>query len=101
MVYATCSVPEEAGRRDWASSRDSASVEESRDHDQGWGAIMQRLGITTDSPQFERLKRGVADSYQRWGRPLPGAGAAMPVVKDVSRRPAAAPQEPPQPSKPA
>lgn len=95
-VYYACALAQAAGQPCRA-----VAATWSRDHDQGWGAIAQGLGISTDSPQFERLKRGVADSYQRWGRPLPAAGDRPAVVGDASRPPAATAHVPPKPSKPA
>lgn len=94
-VYYACALAQAAGQ----PCRAVADTW-SREHDQGWGAIMRRLGITADSPQFERLKRGVSDSYARWGRPLP-ATVEPPAVHDASRKPMVNPHAPPKPSKPA
>jgi hypothetical protein len=94
-VYYACALAQAAGQP-------CRAVAESwgRDHDQGWGAIMQRLGITTDTPQFERLKRGVADSYQRWARPLPAADTPADATT-TSPTPADSPRGHPKPIKPA
>ncbi|MFC0676795.1 hypothetical protein ACFFGH_02870 [Lysobacter korlensis] len=43
-----------------------------------WQALAQQLGVEPDSPQFGRLKRGIASSYRRWGRPLPLESVAPP-----------------------
>jgi hypothetical protein len=94
-VYYACALAQAAGQ----PCRAVADAW-SRDHDQGWGAIMQRLGITPDTPQFERLKRGITASYARWGRPLPTA-VVQPAVPDAHRAPAAHPHAPRKPSKPA
>lgn len=94
-VYYACALAQAAGQ----PCRAVADTW-TRDHDQGWGAVMQRLGITPTSPQFERLKRGVADSYARWGRPLPPP-VEHPAVHDASVKPAIHPQAPPKPPRPA
>jgi hypothetical protein len=93
-VYYACALAQTAGQPCRA-----VADRWSRDHEQGWGVIMQGLGITTDSPQFERLKHGVADSYQRWGRPLPAA--ELQEVKQPSRASATPPREPTNPSRPS
>jgi hypothetical protein len=41
-----------------------------QDHALGWGAIAQEFGVAPQSSAFERLKRGIVLSYQRWARPL-------------------------------
>jgi len=93
-VYYACALAQAAGQ----PCRAVADTW-SRDHDLGWGATMQRLGITPDSPQFERLKHGVADSYARWGRPLPAAVAEQPGAHATDHTPAV--QPPAKPAKPA
>lgn len=95
-VYYACALAQAAGQ----PCRAVADTW-SREHDLGWGAIMQRLGITPDSPQFERLKRGVIDSYARWGRPLPAADAGHPAVRDATGAAARRPHAPPKPPVPA
>jgi hypothetical protein len=94
-VYYACALAQAAGQPCRAVA-DSWT----RDHDAGWASIMQRLGITTDSPQFARLKRGVADSYQRWGRPLPATDTPAGATK-ASRPAATRPHAPAKPTKPA
>jgi len=42
----------------------------SRDRDQGWGVLTQRMGIQPRSAEFHRLKRGLVASYDRWARPI-------------------------------
>ena len=41
-------------------------------HATGWGPVATRLGVPVDSPEFQRIAEGIATSYLRWGRPLPG-----------------------------
>lgn len=41
-----------------------------RNHDEGWGALAQRLGIKPGSAGFHRLKRGFVPTYDRWSRPI-------------------------------
>lgn len=47
-------------------------------HASGWGPAAARLGVAADSPDFQRIAEGIAASYARWGRPLPG-----PVAPDT------------------
>lgn len=89
-VYYACALAQAAGQPCRA-----VAASWSREHDQGWGPIMQHLGITPGSPPFDRLKHGVADSYARWGRPLPAVDE-----HDASATPAV-PRAPSKPSKPA
>jgi len=41
-----------------------------RNPGQGWGNIAKRMGIKPGSPQFHALKRGTANTYDRWGYPI-------------------------------
>lgn len=41
-----------------------------RNPGQGWGAVAKRMGIKPGSPQFHALKRGTANTYDRWGYPI-------------------------------
>lgn len=36
----------------------------------GWRTLAEQLGAGPGTPAFRRLKRGMVDSYARWGRPL-------------------------------
>lgn len=36
----------------------------------GWQALSAQLGAEVGSAAFSRLKRGIVESYARWGRPL-------------------------------
>jgi hypothetical protein len=46
-----------------------------RDPGAGWGPLAQRLGVAPGSAGADRLLAGIAASYQRWARPLPGVEA--------------------------
>ncbi len=35
-----------------------------------WAQLAEQLGAAPGSASFQRIKRGVADSYRHWGRPL-------------------------------
>ena len=41
-------------------------------HADGWQGIARDLGVAPGGARAKRLREGVADSYRRWGRPLPG-----------------------------
>ncbi|HEY4529223.1 MAG TPA: hypothetical protein VIG97_02675 [Luteimonas sp.] len=43
-------------------------------HADGWQGIARDLGVTPGDARARRLREGMKDSYQRWGRPLPDAG---------------------------
>ncbi len=64
-VYYACALAHVAGRpcSEMASRHATARQE-------GWEAVATALGVAPASPQFARLKRGVVDTYARWGRPL-------------------------------
>lgn len=54
--------------------------------DGGWETVAAALDAAPGSPAFLRLKRGIADSYARWNRPLsPDAELA----RDLRRNPSA------------
>ena len=40
-------------------------------HADGWQGIARGLGVEPGDARAERLRDGIADSYRRWGRPLP------------------------------
>lgn len=40
--------------------------------DEGWEAVARRLGVEPGDERARRLRAGIAESYQRWGRSLPG-----------------------------
>lgn len=91
-VYYACALASVSGRpcRELAEER-------MREGDQDWAAVAARLGLAPGAAQFQRLKRRIAASYARWGRPLP-ADAGLPVP------PAPATQRgrlPPPPESPA
>ena len=84
-VYFACSLAAQAGRpcRYVADEYD-------RDRGAGWGALAQRLGVAPGSPGFQRLKRGFAPTYERWGRPIrldDGTRKAEPVRPKATARP--------------
>jgi len=39
--------------------------------DEGWEAVARRFGVEPGDARAKRLRAGIADSYGRWGRPLP------------------------------
>lgn len=41
-----------------------------RNPGQGWGNVAKRMGIKPGSAQFHALKRGTANTYDRWGYPV-------------------------------
>lgn len=64
-IYFACALAQASGRPCRA-----VAEEWSQHHDEGWGALAQRLGIAPGSPAFHQLKRGFVPSYDRWGRPI-------------------------------
>lgn len=54
------------------SGRPCRHVVDQYRHGEGpdWHAVAQRMGVTMDSPQYRRLKRGLVATYARWGRPI-------------------------------
>lgn len=64
-VYYACALAQTAGQP-CRSMVDAWT----RDQDQGWGVITQRMGIQPGSAEFHRLKRGLVASYDRWARPI-------------------------------
>lgn len=36
----------------------------------GWGKVARGLGVAPGSPGFQRVKRGIVPSYDRWSRPI-------------------------------
>ncbi|MBJ6984936.1 hypothetical protein [Luteimonas sp. MC1750] len=43
-------------------------------HPDGWQGIASDFGVEPGSARARRLREGMADSYRRWGRPLPTDG---------------------------
>lgn len=64
-IYYACAAAEVLGR----PCRHVVELWE-RDHEQGWSAVAEQLGITPGSAQFDRIKRGFVPTYDRWGRPI-------------------------------
>ena len=42
-------------------------------HAEGWKGVAGDLGVVPGDARARRLREGIAESYARWGRPLPGA----------------------------
>lgn len=42
-------------------------------HVDGWEGIARDVGVVPDGERATRMREGVAESYLRWGRPLPAA----------------------------
>lgn len=101
-IYFACALAQASGRPCRA-----VAEEWSQHHDEGWGALAQRLGIAPGSPAFHQLKRGFVPSYDRWGRPIqldatlrsdfPGRGGEPPAPPPGhgAGKPSHAPAEPP------
>lgn len=41
-------------------------------HADGWEGIAREVGVVPGGARATRMREGVAESYLRWGRPLPG-----------------------------
>lgn len=41
-------------------------------HADGWEGIAREIGVVPGGARATRMREGVAESYLRWGRPLPG-----------------------------
>lgn len=64
-VYFACALARVTGR----SCRLVVDLREQRP-EASWNALAASLGAGPGTEAFDRLKRGVVHSYQRWGRPL-------------------------------
>ena len=64
-VYFACALARVTGR----SCRLVVDLREQRP-ESSWNALAVSLGAGPGTEAFDRLKRGVVHSYQRWGRPL-------------------------------
>lgn len=42
-------------------------------HEEGWEGIAREVGVVPGDARAKRLRDGIAESYARWGRPLPDA----------------------------
>ncbi|MGY1458385.1 hypothetical protein ACW5F0_07030 [Luteimonas sp. A534] len=40
-------------------------------HEEGWEGIARDVGVVPGDVRARRLREGIAESYARWGRPLP------------------------------
>lgn len=43
-------------------------------HEEGWQGIARDVGVAPGDARARRLREGIAESYERWGRPLPEGG---------------------------
>ncbi|QCO66946.1 hypothetical protein E5843_02595 [Luteimonas yindakuii] len=66
-LYFACALGQVAGRpcRTVITLRDRAPT-------QPWSEIAGQVGAAPRSAPYRRLRTAIADSYRRWGRPLPG-----------------------------
>jgi len=42
----------------------------SRDREEGWAGVAERIGLDPDSKDYRQLRQDVESSYRRWARPL-------------------------------
>lgn len=68
-LYYACALARVSGRpcRGVLEARTAAADGE------GWQAIAAGLGVEPGDARTKRLREGIAESYARWGRALPGA----------------------------
>ncbi len=90
-VYYACALAHVAGRP--CSEMASRHVAAQQD---GWEAVATALGVAPASPGFARLKRGVVDSYARWGRPLV---LDAELAREARRKPKVANRVAPKPAR--
>lgn len=68
-LYYACALARVSGRpcRGVLEARDAAGAPA------GWESIAASLGVRPGDARATRLREGIAESYLRWGRPLPDA----------------------------
>jgi len=64
-VFMACALAQRVGQSCRAAVRDW-----SRDHEDGWAGVAERLGLDPDSRDYRQLRQDVQSSYRRWARPL-------------------------------
>lgn len=90
-VYFACALGNVAGR-----PCATVAAQRSRAPDAGWEAVATVFDVGPGSAAFERLKRGMAESYARWNRPLPReAGAPRMPAKAAKPKQRPGKQAPP------
>ena len=64
-VYFACALGQYAGQpcRSVVAARD-------RDRTRDWSVVARDLGVAPGSDAFQRIKRAIVRSYERWARPL-------------------------------
>lgn len=55
-------------------------------HADGWAAVAGQVGVAQRPDAIARLKRDIADSYARWGRPLATVEPAKPAPAEGKRK---------------
>jgi len=63
-VFMACALAQRVGQ----SCREAVRTW-SRDHDDGWAGVAERLGLDPDSTDHRQLRQDVESSYRRWARP--------------------------------
>ena len=66
-IVMACGLAQEVGRPCRAVVR-----EWSRDHEEGWEGVAQRLQPPPGKTQYRQLRERIKQSYLRWARPLAG-----------------------------
>lgn len=64
-VYFACAIAQALGR----PCRELLEAA-ARDPDAGWGGLVRGLDAQHAATALNRVKRGIVDSYDRWGRPV-------------------------------
>jgi hypothetical protein len=55
-------------------------------HADGWAAVAAQVGVAQRPDAIARLRRDIADSYARWGRPPAEVEPAKPVAEGKRKR---------------
>ena len=64
-IFFSCAVAQRVGQPCRALVR-----EWSRDHEEGWAGVIERMGMQPGTPAFGALRDDIKASYARWSRPL-------------------------------
>lgn len=64
-IFYGCAVAQRVGQPCRALVR-----EWSRDHEEGWAGVSERVGMKPGTPAFRALRDDIEASYVRWARPL-------------------------------